>query len=146
MWLAGLLEGDGHFRHPGVIVLAMKDLETVQRAARVIGHKRLPYVRTRRGNQEPVYYMQACGNDARWAMLQVYPWMSSRRRTQIEGALHRTKDRRGQHARKFTFEQAIQIRADTITSGKSRTEIARELGVVRQTVGNIPRVYLGVTP
>ena len=91
-WLAGILEGEGHFPQPPAqigIALKMTDSDIVHRAAYIMGMKESD-IRTRK-KQKPQHKDQYCiqlsGQRAAGWMMTLFTLMGERRKQQIQGAL-----------------------------------------------------------
>lgn len=96
-WLAGILDGEACFRAPtsnrAQITLASTDLDTVERATRLMG---LPIERiktvdmSKEGptSKKQLYKVYCCGDDARQVMRAVLPLMSKRRAAKIKEILY----------------------------------------------------------
>lgn len=88
-WLAGLLEGEGHFRwdRRPVVILQMTDQDVVERAASILGVSVMgPYAPRSEGNK-PMWHCHAYGVDAAGWMMTLYSLMGERRKGQIKKAL-----------------------------------------------------------
>jgi hypothetical protein len=99
VWLAGLLEGEGHFHyHRSVtspkICLQMSDADVVERAARLLRSrvKRYPP----RTERHQAMYQLTGGHDSAGWMMTLLPFMGERRRRQIIGALEQWRKRPAQ--------------------------------------------------
>jgi hypothetical protein len=92
-WLAGLLEGEGSFVCPPPsdpkrvrIMIEMSDLDVIERVSELVG---LAYTRPnlRQAHWQQSYKLTIRGAKAVEVMRSVYPFMSLRRRGQIDKAL-----------------------------------------------------------
>ena len=96
-WLAGLLEGEGHFGYMSYtprVDLWASDHDTIAKAAAICGKK----VRTRKPQRQlwkAQYGFTACGRDAIGIMLTVFVLMGHRRRNAITTAVQRWRGRQG---------------------------------------------------
>ena len=143
-WLAGLMEGEGCFTIqrtgkgyiPLLVVLAMTDIDVVERAAQMIGVRVRMYQRTSKG--KPIYRIQLHGPRAVQWMMTLYGLMGQRRRLRIREllALWRLRVRPGN--RKLTDAQVTDIRRNA--QKLSYRKLARHYGVSRRLVGNIIRL------
>ena len=92
-WLAGFLEGEGHFAYdcsPG-IRLGSTDKDIVERTSYLLGgnHIRGPY--QYRINKKPVYYTEIWALRAICWMMTIYPLMGIRRKQRIKEIIERWK-------------------------------------------------------
>lgn len=91
-WLAGLLEGEGHFGNVGVgrrylaVQLAMTDRDVVERAGRLL-RARVHLSKAHGVGKKPVWRMTIGGHRAAGWMLLLYSLLSSRKKGQIRIAL-----------------------------------------------------------
>ena len=100
--LAGLLEGEGHFRwdrRPEISV-QMNDRDVIEWAGKVLGAKRVlgPY---RYGKRSPNYIVKVYGVLAAGWMMTLYSLLGLRRKAQIRKALARWKKQRTVMGRHF---------------------------------------------
>ena len=93
-WLAGLLEGEGHFRMIGNtarVELEMTDLDVVERATMVapLGPKAKIRSRTRADHERAkrIHRASWCGQQAINVMRRVQPYMGERRKARINECL-----------------------------------------------------------
>lgn len=91
-WVAGLLEGEGHFSKSGSIKLGMTDFDIVERFHRIT---KCPTAIHRhwRGENKPCYVIALPVKlSIQWAMT-IYSWMGNRRRYQIRDMIEAWKKR-----------------------------------------------------
>lgn len=96
-WLAGLLEGEGHFghyKHSDIVSLRMCDEDVVARVAEIMSkylgwpvevREHIPPIATR----QRVYYVQLYGKRARTIMRLIVNLMCERRQTVINALLEK---------------------------------------------------------
>jgi len=97
-WLAGLLEGEGHFgryKNTDTVSLRMCDEDVVQAAATVLSRIAGKEVIVRevinrtQSNRQPVYYIQLYGGYARRVMRAIVDMMGERRNQKIISILEK---------------------------------------------------------
>ena len=126
-WLAGLLEGDGHFGSNGnspLIRLAMTDRDVVVRAAKLMGTK----VKTRpaqKENRKDIHITLAMGEDAEELMYELHPLMGERKGEMIINALLKYKGK----GRKFNRGTVKKTREYYKTSKCSIRRLAEKFGM-----------------
>jgi hypothetical protein len=97
-WLAGLLEGEGHFAKEArtqrgqpyinvYVVLRMTDLDIVDRAAAIMGRCSRGTQRRSNKNWKTIFYAKASGHAAARLMTRLLPLMGTRRSAKIREAL-----------------------------------------------------------
>lgn len=95
-WLAGLLEGEGSFfmiRDKGyqypTIVVAMTDLDVIERVASMFGTSIFPQKKDKRYPDGKIgYRTQTTGHKAAGLMERLLPWMGERRSQKIKELLN----------------------------------------------------------
>ena len=97
-WVAGLLEGEGHFScktmhgrsWPGTIrvTLAMTDKDVVERFGAAFGRPAaFVRIRNNRPHHRPIYTVNISGARAAGLMMTIYPLMSARRKNKLSEVL-----------------------------------------------------------
>ena len=138
-WLAGLLEGEGCFSTPkrrsGFVKLGMTDKDTVVRASKLMNGKVSKSKTDHRGGRKPEYICHVHGMRARQVMELILPYMGKRRAKTIIEKLKLPSwgfQPKGS-SRKLNEYQVRKI----LTSRKSNTEVAKEMGVAQPTISAI---------
>lgn len=112
IWLAGLLEGEGHFRFQPLkgkkscfynVVLAMIDKDVVERASRIMGSRSVRRINSQRPKWSPTFRTDLYGQHAIALMKQILPFMGQRRAAKIESIIDHYNHRR-------TISQAMRER------------------------------------
>lgn len=91
-WLAGLLEGEGHFTMAGrslQVGMTHTDGDIVRRAARIMGGTVYGPYRRRPLNRKPCLFLRVTSVDAAGWMMTLYPLMGARRKTRIRELLEK---------------------------------------------------------
>jgi hypothetical protein len=149
-WLAGLLEGEGSFMsgppsrpNQPLISVKMTDEDVLARIAQIVGMR---YRRTKLATlrTKTTWSVQVKGSVAMTWMQTVYPYMSHRRRQQIDRAIgsysqQYTIDARAWNRQELPHEIVLDIyqRACTGENYGHITADYKHLGVSRQTVKDI---------
>lgn len=87
-WIAGILEGEGHFtvtqQNSTMIRLAMTDLDIITRARDIIAPgKKIGIKQSKREKEKDMFYFACCGSSAIQWMFTIYPLMGIRRKQKI---------------------------------------------------------------
>ena len=118
-WLAGLLEGEGHFgfhNRKAQVSLQMTDRDVVERAAKIIGQRvNGPYYDTRAPRRKPYWATSCVAGKAAGLMMTLYRDLGERRRESIRAALRAWRE---VPARPHTRDR------DRTGSGRQRTRHA----------------------
>jgi hypothetical protein len=94
-WLVGLLEGEGSFCKPSpsmnkncsYITIQMTDLDVMQKVAGLLGASCHNGSKPKKSHWKPVYIVRLKGKRAVELMIQMRPYMSVRRQSQIDAAV-----------------------------------------------------------
>lgn len=132
-WLIGLLEGEAWFGkgppsvpNRTIVELKMTDLDTVKRAASLMGTVCLNASK-REQHHKDLWIARVTGAKARELMRLVYPEMIARRKTQIDVALSsfdETAFIRSYFDRSKVDEKTSKLIYEIVTNGASFTEAA----------------------
>lgn len=139
-WLAGLLEGEGHFLRGGVRV-RMTDRDVVERAGTMMGTR--PRVeRARRPNWAPVWEAAAVNAAGRELARRLWPLLGQRRQRQVDamaGAVVASPT----GVRTIPAERAARNReiARRILDGETGPALAAEYAMTHQNVYYIAKTY-----
>jgi len=93
LWLAGWLEGEGHFYNPKKTTRTLRiaaqtvDKEPLDRMAAIVGTKVFGPYGPYKGNRQPFFAIHLGGAKAAGWMMMLYPFMSVRRQSQIKRAI-----------------------------------------------------------
>ena len=135
-WLAGLLEGEGHFTWDGTlrVVLRMTDADVVASAARLMETTMSGPYHCDNPRYKPIYVAQVQGRRARAIMAAVANYMGKRRSAQIARALELDGQRTGQ---KLDAERVRKVRWLYANGVGSMREIASIFGVSHGTIQGV---------
>lgn len=91
-WLAGLLEGEGHFMSDpkgslARIKLEMTDKDVIEHAAELMGIRNVGAARKSNPKHNTTYYFYVCGAKAAGWMMTIFSLMGKRRRRTIKNVL-----------------------------------------------------------
>jgi hypothetical protein len=142
-WLAGLLEGEGCFAMYGndrpLIKLAMTDLDTISKAAGLMGCSNIQRKEMDNPNHKTQYVFYVYNSLAISWMMTIYSFMSNRRKEKIKEVISKwklfTPNPQGP-PRKIKIEQYQDI-IQRKKKGERSEDIAKIFGVARQTVDRI---------
>lgn len=120
-WLAGLLEGEGHFRllrNSPCIQLSMTDRDVIQKAANLLGRSVYGPYRAGRVGEKPVFAVHCWGSKAASWLMTIYVFMGSRRKEAIQRVLEKWRT---------TFAKSLGQKKPTTCGHSSRPHRARGL-------------------
>ena len=145
-WLAGLLEGEGCFRHTAstpIIHLSMTDRDVVARAAAIMDAKLYgPY--SRGNGHQDTWMSSLAGERALVVMRAILPMMGNRRTDRIQSVLAWSSQRPGKrwgenhYASRLTPQIVILIR-NLFRRGVSAKTIADMVGVTATAIRDCAR-------
>ena len=87
-WMAGLLEGEGHFSMSQISVrIQMTDLDVIERFAGLMGITHISAYTPRHDGYKTQYSVVVCGKKAAGLMMTILPLMGARRSERIRRCL-----------------------------------------------------------